>query len=473
MRYQIKEVNFTQAELNMLGRDGAGALEASLHNSAAQANGRIASLIAKADRENRDLTSEEARQSDQLLASRADAQAKIDALSDENTASTNIPSAGRQVPPEMPMSSGGDSFHGAPTSAASPKFFNMFPEARRQRSGFTNFGEFAKAVFTRDPRLFQNASGASEGVGADGGFYVPTQFFADIMDTSLTQEAIRPGATIIPMTSQTCAIPMFDLSNRATGIATLEGKLTGEGVTGTPQKPKVREVDLVAKKIQVLVPTTAELLMDSPQIFSTLLKQYMLDALSQTLDTWFISGTGAGVPLGILNAPALISVAKDASQTNTTITATNIANMASRLAPNSWSRATWIVSPSALAQLFTVKIVVRNAADSDNVGGFQPGFFTANPDGTYTLLGRPLIVSDRCSALGVKGDILLCDLRSYLVGIRQNAELLVDNSIGFKESEIWFRLNCRIDGQPAIQAPITPRVGSTTLSPFVTLDPRP
>jgi hypothetical protein len=48
----------------------------------------------------------------------------------------------------------------------------------------------------------------------------------------------------------------------------------------------------------------------------------------------------------------------------------------------------------------------------------------------------------------------------------------IDESVGFKESEIWFRLNCRITGQPALAAPITPRVGSATLSPFVTLDAR-
>ena len=65
------------------------------------------------------------------------------------------------------------------------------------------------------------------------------------------------------------------------------------------------------------------------------------------------------------------------------------------------------------------------------VGGFAPNWFTTNADDTFTLLGRPLVVWDRCSALGTKGDIFLCDLKSYLVGIRRNAELAVDTSIGF------------------------------------------
>lgn len=67
---------------------------------------------------------------------------------------------------------------------------------------------------------------------------------------------------------------------------------------------------------------------------------------------------------------------------------------------------------------------------------------------------------------------MLCDLSQYMIGIRQNAELAVDSSIGFKESEVWFRLNCRIDGAPVQASAITPRVGSATLSPFVTLATR-
>jgi hypothetical protein len=80
--------------------------------------------------------------------------------------------------------------------------------------------------------------------------------------------------------------------------------------------------------------------------------------------------------------------------------------------------------------------------------------------------------SNGCSPTWASSRAPSSDLRSYLVGIRQDAQLLVDTSIGFKESEIWFRLNCRIDGQPALAAAITPRVGSATLSPFVSLDTR-
>ena len=173
----------------------------------------------------------------------------------------------------------------------------------------------------------------SEGVGADGGFYVPQAMLVGIMDASLGQEAIRPHAQIIPMTTAQLAIPQFDLSNRSTGIGTMEGRVTAEGATATTQKAKTREVMLSSKKVSVLVPTTLELMADAPQLFSQLLEQAMRDALSQTLDTWFINGTGVGQPFGILNAPCTVSVAKDSGQVAATLTPTNISAMVSRLAP--------------------------------------------------------------------------------------------------------------------------------------------
>ena len=87
-------------------------------------------------------------------------------------------------------------------------------------------------------------------------------------------------------------------------------------------------------------------------------------------------------------------------------------------------------------------------------------------------MGRPLIVTDRCSTLGTVGDLILCDLTSYLIALRSDATLAVDTSVGFKESEIYFKLTMRVDGQPMLASPITPKHGTPTLSPFVTLATR-
>lgn len=458
-----------RAQLNVIKAGLAGLMR--------KANGDARAITGRATAAGRDLTPDEAVKVDDLESKfRAyDSElATVTAELDEAEAIDQMHTPQPRLTKPAPVNGHGMSLpRSALAPVASPLFSNMFPTVSRAAPrDFTDLGDFAKAVMQRDPRLFNAAAGMGTSVGTDGGFYVPPGFFAGLMDDSLTAEAIRPYATIVPMTSGSVSIPMFNTSNRSAGIAGLEGKNTPEGATGTTQKAALREVGLTARKVSILVPTTTELLQDAPAVFSQMLHDAMLEAMGQTLDSWFISGNGAGVPLGILNAPCLVSVAKDSGQVAATLTPTNISGMVSRLAPGSWARSMWIVSPSALAQLFVLATVVKNVAGTENVGAVSHDFFKVLPDGKFSLLGRPLIVSDRCQSLGTKGDIVLVDLKSYIVGIRQEAELLVDQSIGFKESEVWFRLNVRVDGQPSLAAPITPRVGSATLSPFVSLDTR-
>ena len=132
----------------------------------------------------------------------------------------------------------------------------------------------------------------------------------------------------------------------------------------------------------------------------------------------------------------------------------------------------WLASSTILPQLFLLKVLVTNVAATENVGGFGPGWFTVAPDGSMQLFGRPLLITDRCAALGTVGDIVLADLSQYLIGLRKDATLDMDTSTGFKEGEIWFKVTMRLDGQPMLKSAITPRLGADTLSPFVTLATR-
>jgi HK97 family phage major capsid protein len=430
-----------------------------LQSKANSALSRARALEAKAQNEGRDLTDDELNFTDKQMDAFAGFQNDIDGYK----------SAGRKVGPQAVASSA----MAAPAVHTNPKSFAaMFKNQDARRPQFENLGDFAKAVYTRDPKLFTNAAGMSSGTGADGGFYVPPGFLAGLVDGSLQAEAIRPRATVIPMPSADLTLPMFDTSNRSSSLAGMEPEAKAEGATGTDQKGLTRTVQLVANKLMVLVPTTSELMEDGGPAFDMLLQKYMVDSLSQKADDLFLNGNGAGQPLGIVAAPCTVSVAKDGSQVAATITPTNISGMISRLAPGSFGKAVWLAHPSVLAQLFIMQVKVQNVAATENVGGFGPNWFTVNADGTMSLLGRPLIVSDRCQQLGTVGDIVLADLSQYLVGIRGEARLAVDNSVGFKSDEIYFRLTMRVDGQPLLGSAITPRNGTSTLSPFVTLATR-
>ena len=66
---------------------------------------------------------------------------------------------------------------------------------------FKDFNQYLTVLSTGkfDPRLIQDV--ASESVPSSGGFSVPEQFAAWLLDSSLESEIVRPRATVWPMTT--------------------------------------------------------------------------------------------------------------------------------------------------------------------------------------------------------------------------------------------------------------------------------
>ena len=91
--------------------------------------------------------------------------------------------------------------------------------------------------------------------------------------------------------------------------------------------------------------------------------------------------------------------------------------------------------------------------------------------GVCTLMTRPVIITDACSAVGTKGDVILADLSQYAIGLRKELSLERDLSLGWKSDVVGFRMITRFDGQPAWPAAVTPRAGDT-LSAFVVIETR-
>jgi len=71
----------------------------------------------------------------------------------------------------------------------------LFPGAIADNHGWSSAREYWQTVGLglSDRRLQPMAAGHSEGFGADGGFFVPPQFLAPLMDAALEQEAHHVG----------------------------------------------------------------------------------------------------------------------------------------------------------------------------------------------------------------------------------------------------------------------------------------
>lgn len=309
--------------------------------------------------------------------------------------------------------------------------------------------------------LLRNAAGSVS--PADGGFLVPETLRSQLLQIALEKSVVRPLATVIPMDSARVPMPIIDsLTNQGSVFGGMIAYWGEEGVALTDSNPKFGRVDLDAKKLTGLSAVPNELLQDSIVSFAALIETLWPQALAFSEDQAFMSGNGAGKPLGFLGAKNKAAVAVTRG-TSSTIKYPDIVNMYARMLPSSLSNAVWICSPDALPQLLQMSLDV-------GTGGNSVFVVNASAAMPMSIFGRPLIVSEKAGQLGARGDIAFVDLAYYLVGDRQT--MTVDSSTDFQfgSDKTTFRIIQRVDGRPWLQSAITPANGSANkLSPFVEL----
>jgi len=185
------------------------------------------------------------------------------------------------------------------------------------------------------------------------------------------------------------------------------------------------------------------------------------------LDDAIINGTGAGQPLGVMNSPCLISVAKEAGQAAATIVAENVIKMHARLWGGSRNNAVWLINQDIEPQLHTMSLAVGTGG----IPVYMPaGGLSQSPYGT--LYGKPVIPVWQCQTLGTKGDIIFADLSQYLLAEKGGIDAASSIHVRFVYDETAFRFVMRVDGQPWWNSALTPYKGTQTQSPFVVLDTR-
>ena len=343
------------------------------------------------------------------------------------------------------------------------------PEAAGANLGFKNFGEFLKTIHP-NPRIGNMTDSRlkvlGEGQGDQGGFLVPEEFRAELLSLALEQAVVRPRAMVIPIAQNNIRIPAIrDTSHASTVFGGVRAYWTPESGSQTASEPTFAQVSLTAKKLTGYTTASNELLADSAIALSALLGRMFPEALAYFEDDAFINGDGAGEPLGILNADALITVTKETGQAATTLVAENLDKMYSRMLPSSVGNAVWIAHPDTFPQLASLSRAVGTGGSAIWVSNISDG----PPSSIY---GRPLIFSEKAQTLGTAGDIYFVDLSYYVIADRQAVTMAASEHVRFTNDEMVWRFVERIDGRPWIDSALTPRNGSNTLSPFVNLAAR-
>lgn len=344
--------------------------------------------------------------------------------------------------------------------------------------GFRSFGEFAMACVQAsadgaqaDQRLQIGAASTAPGSygntasGADGGYLVPPEFSNAIVETAYAQnDSFVPLTDNTPVQGNSMTFPVDETT--PWGSSGIKAYWTDEGGASTETKAKFDPATLRLKKLTALVPLTEEMLADASAI-GAYVQRKVPEAIAFKTNEALWSGSGAGKPKGFYaSSGLLVSVAKETSQAADTIVAQNISKMRARMAARSYRRAIWCVNNDALPQLDN--LLFATSATNSVIYKPEGGRF-----GYGTLLGRDVMVTDFNETVGDKGDIVLVDWGMYRTITKAGGiETATSMHFWFDRGLTAFRTLFRIDGQPAIQAPVTPNKGSNSLSPIVTLDAR-
>lgn len=305
---------------------------------------------------------------------------------------------------------------------------------------------------------------------SDGGFLIPETLRAELLRVALETAIVRSRARVIPMDSLTVPWPAIDSSSNVSSVyGGIIGYWTEEGASLTASQPRFGRVNLHAHKLALYTEVPNELIRDSQPAMVAFISDVFPEALAWFEDVAFFVGNGTGEPLGFLNAPAAIAVSRTGSGQQ--IDWPDIANMYSRMLPQSLSRAVWIVSPDVVPNLLTMPFTVGGTQPvllgSDGSAFSNAGMTTPFP---MQILGRPVIVSEKARAIGTSGDINFVDFGFYLIGDRQAMSARESEDFKFSSDVTAFRVIERIDGRPWLLSPITPQNGSSnTLSAYIKL----
>jgi HK97 family phage major capsid protein len=321
-----------------------------------------------------------------------------------------------------------------------------------------SFGDFIWNVYAGNTTKLRNKYKAmSEGSGSGGGWTVPQEYVAQLLQAVEDNGVIEKQSTVFTMARNTLNIP--SMKHNATYVdgqsnfhAGVHFTSVGEGTdlaSNANTQPKFEMITLTANKQAGVTKMSNELDEDSVFSLEGVLIKIFTDALAYRKDWLFLNGSGAGEPLGILNSSAYVSY----DLTDSSPTVAELAGMRAQLLPASYDKACWIVNP-----LLSHLIV---GLDNDAVSFSN---ITGKP--STTLFGLPVFYSTAMPTTVADGGIMLADLNYYLIGQRASLDIAFSAHTDFDTDEVKWRVVWRGDGQPWLRNPI-PISSSDEVSPFI------
>lgn len=430
-------------------------------------NARLDAIAEALEKEGRAMTPEEKTERDSIMAELPGINEAIALIEQRQAADRSAPGADIVV--------GRDLREGAPWGPAIPANASVAEKTRLTEIGLGNMLQAVANASTPggkvDPRLVSAAaSGQNTGTPSDGGFLVKTDYSTFLLDRGREAAVLAPLCDNIPIGSDADGLeaPMIDETSRATGSrwGGVQVYRRAETDTVTATKVKFAAWDLRLEDLMALSYASERSLRDASSLGSVMSDAFASE-FAFVIDDEIFRGDGNGRCQGVLNANALVSVAKETGQQAATVLSTNLSNMWARLPVRNRANARWFINQEVEPMLDELSI-------PSGTGALDSKIVTYGPDGVLRIKGRPVTVLEQASALGTQGDVMVADMNEYALISKDGIDAQESIHVRFLYAERAFRWVYRINGQPKWSAALTPYKGTSgkKLSPFVMLDTR-
>ena len=329
----------------------------------------------KAEKENRNMTSEEDAKYNELMEKQAEFHARIErAEKQEALEKTLAAGIDPGVQPETPS---------APGVTAAGKNRIQVADRRRATPEFTN--AFQKLLGGRS--LSQEDKQILNALQADndeaGGYTVVPEQFVNMLIKAIDDVLyIRQRATILPVDkADSLGVPSLDADPE-------DGTWSGEIVSADPDTQmdfgkRILTPNLCSKLVKIskkLVRVSAFNIVDL--VISRLAYKFGV-----TMEKAYLTGTGAGQPLGVFTASANgIPTSRDVSTDNTSsaMTFDGLMNAKYSIKAGYWNNADWIFHRDGVKQVAKLK-------DGEGQYMWRDSVRAGEPD---LLMGRPVLMSE-------------------------------------------------------------------------------
>lgn len=289
--------------------------------------------------------------------------------------------------------------------------------------------EYKNAVLSAMRSNFKRVDNVlSEGVDADGGYLVPTEYDNRLIDGLEEENIFRKLGTTITTSGER----KINIAGSKPAAAWID-----EGEALTFGDAKFDQILLDAHKLHVAVKVTEELLYDNAFGLEKYILNAFTKALSNAEEDAFLNGDGNKKPLGIFAETGGGEVAVTTASA-TTITADEIINLVYKLKRPYRKDSAFIINDQTLA-------IIRKLKDGNGAYMWQPTLTVGEPD---RLLGYPVYTSAYVATVEAgKAVIAFGDFSYYNIGDRGTRSFAELRELFAGNGMVGFVAKERVDGK--------------------------